>query len=119
MSDQPSEEDAVAINPFVLINRGEDSVIGKGNNERVVFSDFSPKVLPADVPEEVTTVLPEEVGDPKDLSAPEGADSEPSTPTPTEPTSSENPVPNPADSEGGQKETENGSPTSSSDQKSG
>lgn len=50
------------VTPFKLIRRGEDTL---DIDERVVFADFSPTVLPADTPDEVVEVLA-----PKDVSVP-------------------------------------------------
>jgi hypothetical protein len=95
------------ITPFKIINRGEDTLSGTN----VVFSDFSPKVLPADAPDEV-----EEIPVPKEESAPEPAPSSESTETPVQ-EKSEKPAQAPVNKEDGKSEA--GSPTSSSSQKSG
>lgn len=64
MTDQ---DEPRTLNPFRVIHRGEDTV---DENDNVLFADFSPKVLPADTPEEVDF----SVG-PKALSVPEPATS--------------------------------------------
>jgi hypothetical protein len=53
------------ITPFRVMRRGEDSI---DSENEVVFSDFSPRVVPADFPDEELTV-------PKDVSAPAPAPS--------------------------------------------
>ncbi len=92
MASEPDEPRTIT--PFKLINRGEDTL---NLDEQVVFADFSPRIVPADTPDEE---LEEVVVVPKDESAPEPAASPESNPT-TEPSSSETPVPTPANKEGG------------------
>jgi hypothetical protein len=75
----PSEDDAVAVTPFQVIRRGEDTL---DDNDRVTFADFRPTVEPADEIEE-----PEVEQVPKEGSAPELASSAESTRT-SEPTKS-------------------------------
>lgn len=65
------KDEARKLNPFRVIRRGDDTVDA---NDDIVFADFSPRVLPADSPEEV---LPA----PKDSSAVEPASSSESTVT--------------------------------------
>lgn len=93
---QPDEEvdlsDARQVTPFKVIRRGEDSI---DNDDRVTFSDFSPRVVPADTPEEIVV--------PKAVSAPEPAPSQESTQTPVQ-TSSEPTVQTPANKGPGKKE---------------
>ena len=62
-SDQPNEpeledidpeDDGVRkVNPFRIIRRGDDTI---DPDSDIVFADFSPKVLPADAPDEVPAV---------------------------------------------------------------
>jgi hypothetical protein len=65
------EDEVRKVNPFRVIRRGDDTVDGEDD---IVFADFSPKVLPADTPEEVVPV-------PKDSSAVEPASFSESTQT--------------------------------------
>lgn len=62
------------IYPYSQITRGEDTV---GENDELLFSDFTPTPVDADTPEE--EAVPEDAdsseADPKDSSAPESADS--------------------------------------------
>jgi hypothetical protein len=51
-----AKDTARKISPFKVIRRGKDSV---DNDEDVVFADFSPLVLPADVPDE-EIILPKD-----------------------------------------------------------
>jgi hypothetical protein len=60
----PAPDTAKKISPIKMMRRGEDTIDGDNS---VVFADFSPKILPADFPEEVVV--------PKDVSAPEPAPS--------------------------------------------
>jgi len=87
-----NEDDAIAVTPFQVIRRGEDTVDG---DDRVTFADFRPQVLPADADEE-----PEVEPVPKGESAPELASSAESTRT-TEPKTSEPSAQEPASSEDG------------------
>lgn len=101
--------------PFKIINRGEDTIVGDDDN--VVFSDFSPRTVPADVPDsEIDGIV-----SPKEESAPEPAASPVSTSTPpTEPTLSATPAQTPASEEGGSKnQAESTSQSSSSSRKAG
>lgn len=109
MSTSPQEDEARPVRPpFVFITRGEDSV---DRDDRVVFSDFTATILPADTPTD-EVVEPEEVEVPKD-SATDGAPSTQASTEPTEPTNSGPTVQTPADS--GSSSSENaGTPTSSS-----
>lgn len=50
-------DDAQEMTPFRIVNRGEDTTDAHGN---VQFADFSPRVLPADVPDEAVEVPKEE-----------------------------------------------------------
>lgn len=59
----PVVDKARKITPFRVMRRGDDTV--DADND-VVFSDFSPRVLPADFPDEEVTV-------PKDVFAPQPA----------------------------------------------
>lgn len=59
-------DEARKVVPFRIMRRGQDSVDEEND---VVFSDFSPRVLPADVPDETEVTVP------KDVSAPELAPS--------------------------------------------
>lgn len=52
------------LNPFVKIQRGQDSL---GRDDELVFADYSPAVVPADMPDESENVLEPA---PKDSSAP-------------------------------------------------
>ncbi len=107
------EEEIRTVHPFKLINRGEDTVVGEDNN--VIFSDFSPRVIPSDVPDEEI----DDLVSPKDVSAREPAPS-PELPPPTEPTLSETTVPAPVDKGDGKKSQDaTSSPSSSIDPKSG
>ena len=120
MADEETE--ARTVTPFRVINRGEDTL---DEHEDVVFADFSPRVLPSEVPDEdIDGAL-----NPKGVSAPERVSSPESTST-TEPTPTGTPAPAPADSgagmisdlsgtAAGQTGTGTTSPTSSSDPKSG
>lgn len=110
MSDRQSEPQEIA--PFKVIERGEDTVI----NDQVVFADFSPRVLPADAPDEVAV---DEVTVPKEESAPEPVPSQESTET-TELQTSDTTVQVPADEgDGLLSQNESGKPDSSSDPKTG
>lgn len=108
---ESAPDEAQKLTPFKIINRGEDTL---DSDDDVIFADFSPKVLPADAPEEV-----EEIPVPKDDSAPAPAPSSES-PVKTEQTSSKTPAPAPAGkADGNAKKNESSSQTSSSGQKSG
>lgn len=110
----PEEQEVREVHPFKVINRGEDTVVGDDDN--VVFSDFSPKVVPSSTPEREV----EKVVDPKVEFAPEPAASETLLTPPTEPTSLATPVPAPADSDTGKSKSDDPtSPSSSTDPKSG
>lgn len=102
--DEPQE-----LTPFRIVNRGEDTV---DSNNNVQFADFSPRVLPSEIPDEVVEV-------PKDESAPEPAPSSVSTET-SEPVKSETPVPTPVvEDDGMPSPSESGKRTSSSPKKNG
>lgn len=106
----PEESEPRTVNPFKVINRGEDTVV----DDDVIFADFSPRLLPAETPDDEEVVVV-----PKVESAPEPVPSSESTPT-TEPQTSETVVPVPVDEEDGQpKIPATGKRTSSSDPKSG
>lgn len=49
----PAPDTARKITPIRMMTRGEDSI---DSENQVVFSDFSPKILPADFPDEEVTV---------------------------------------------------------------
>ena len=66
------EDTATKLTPFKIINRGEDSL---DENDDVVFADFSPKVVPADTPDQIVQPAP------KASSAPAPAPSSESTQT--------------------------------------
>ena len=110
MTEEASEPKTIT--PFKVINRGEDTV---DRDDRVVFADFSPKVLPADAPDEEVVVVP------KDGSAMAPASSSGASLTETdEPTSSATSAPAPASEDDGKpSQSETGKPDSSSPPKSG
>lgn len=97
--DEVDLSNAREISPFKIINRGEDTVHG----DNVVFSDFSPRVLPSDGPD-VETV-------PKGESAPGPVPSSESVQTAGQ-TTSDTSVQTPASKEAGTSEA--GKQTSSS-----
>lgn len=108
MADEVSEPKELS--PFKIIHRGEDSLDSEGE---VTFADFSPRVVPADTPEDVVEPAP------KGVSAPEPVLSSDSSETPVQPTW-ENPVQTPASADDGMPSpTGSGSPASSSDPKTG
>lgn len=111
MADEARDESqARKITPFKIIQAGEDTL--DADNE-VQFSDFRPRTVSADTPEEVIEPAP------KDSSAPAPAPSPESTQT-TEPQKSDNPVQAPADEGTGKpSQTKSGSQSSSSDQNPG
>jgi hypothetical protein len=78
------------VSPFVIMHRGMGTVDPADPN-RIVFEDYSPRVLPSDVPEEVPVEL-DEIIVPKGVSVTEPAPSSESPPT-TEQPASETPVP--------------------------
>jgi hypothetical protein len=86
----PVEDEARTVTPFVTFDRGFATVDPSDEN-RVVFEDFSPRVLKSDAPDEVYEA-PEIPTVPKDSSAPEPASSSES-PSTSEPVKSENPAP--------------------------
>lgn len=98
------------LTPFKIIHRGEDTL---GPDDEVQFADFSPRMIPADVPDEVVVAVP------KEESAPQPVPSSESTET-TEPAKSETSAQTPADEDAG-KPSPNGSgkQTSSSAKKTG
>lgn len=100
------EDTAKQLNPFKLIQRGEDTL---GPDDDVQFADFSPRMLPADVPEP----------SPKDESALAPAHSKGSREKIERPTSDTS-AQEPADKGDGQNSpNEDSSQTSSSEKKSG
>lgn len=107
MTDEAS--DAKKITPFKMISRGEDSV---DREDDIIFADFSPRIVPADTPEEPVVV-------PKDEYAPAPAPSLESTEK-TEPLKSDKPAPAPASKDDGKvSPAGNGKQDSSSPKKSG
>lgn len=81
MTDEARDEPRT-ISPFKIIQRGEDTVDG---DENLIFSDFRPHVMGADV------VIEDDLPAPKGVSVPEPAPSSGSDQT-TVQTMSENPV---------------------------
>lgn len=77
------------VSPFKIINRGEDTV---DKNDRVVFADFSPKVVPSETPDREKS--------PKGASAPRPARSKESPPK-TEQKKSETSAQTPASKDAG------------------
>ena len=110
----PEEPEARELHPFKIINRGQDTVAG--DDERVVFADFSPRVVPSETPdEEIDNTI-----SPKAVSAPVPAESETGSTPPTAPTLSGTPAPAPAPSgDGKNKSNDTSSPSSSSSQNPG
>lgn len=108
MPNEPDEPRTVT--PFMLIERGDDTL---GPNDEILFADFSPKIVPADTPDEVVV--------PKDVSVPEPVVSpEPQSTPQTAQTSSVIPALVPAIKvNGSDNPSEILPPSSSSDQKSG
>ena len=106
-----SENDtARKISPFKVIERGQDTI---DKDDDVIFADFSPRVLPADTPEE--TVVPA----PKGESVVEPAPSSESSET-TEPKSQDKTAPEPAAKDSGKpKANASGTQVSSSPKKTG
>lgn len=103
------EDAATKLNPFKIINAGEDTLDG----DDVVFADFRPKIIPSDTPDEIVDPAP------KASSAPAPAPSSESTQTIVQ-RASEELVQELADEDGGQPNpTESSSQASSSDTKSG
>lgn len=105
----PEESEARELHPFKIIQRGQDTVAG--DDETVVFADFSPRVVPADTPDREidNSILP------KAGSALVPAASETELIPPIEPTLSETPVPEPAPlGDGKSKSSETTSQSSSS-----
>lgn len=109
------EREVRELHPFKTINRGEDTVVG--DDEKVIFADFSPRVIPAEVANEEI----DEIISPKGSSAPAPVDSKiPESTPPTEPSSSTTPAQEPAGSEDLKNpKSETQSPDSSTDQKNG
>lgn len=102
--DEPQE-----LTPFRIINRGEDTLDASGN---VQFADFSPRVLPSEVPDEVVEV-------PKAESVPAPVSSSESPET-SEPKTSARTVPVPvAEDDGLPSPSESGKRVSSSPKKTG
>ena len=84
----PPEEESKTISPFVIMQRGFGTVDPADSN-RVVFEDFSPRVMPSDAPDEEVDL--DELVIPKGLSVLAPASSSESPP-PTEPPPSEEPA---------------------------
>lgn len=106
----PENETARKVTPFRIIERGQDTI---DKDDDVVFADFSPRVVPADTPEEQETAVP------KDDSAAEPAHSLESSVT-TEQKNLDSPAPEPAVKDSGKlKESESGTQASSSQKKTG
>ena len=107
-----TENNEKVLNPFRVVHRGEDT-LGL-DNETVVFSDFTPRIVPADQPEAKV-----EAPAPKGESAQEPVPSLES-PSETEPTKSETPAQAPVEEVAGKPSlTVPGKLASSSNKKSG
>lgn len=111
MASEPDEPRTIT--PFKIIERGDDTL---GANGEVLFADFSPRIVPADTPdddEEEVVVVPKGESAPEPVASPESTSA-------TEQTTSETNVPTPADkADGSPNPNEPSLPTSSSDQKPG
>jgi len=83
-NDEIDLSEAREVNPFQIIQRGVDTVNSRG---QVTFADFTPKVVPADTPEEIPV--------PKDESAQAPVPSQGSTEKPVQKKSEKN-APTPA-----------------------
>jgi len=109
-SSQPPEDEAVKVTPFKLIRRGDDTI---DHEEDITFADFSPRILPADAPDENDLVVP------KDGSVPEPVPSPESPPIVTHETSGTDALSPAAKAAGKPSPRETGKPDSSSPKKSG
>jgi hypothetical protein len=103
------EPEPQVVNPFQIIQRGEDTVDAE---DQVTFADFSPNVRPADAPDPVEAL-------PKGESAPAPAPSSESSEKTVQQTSDTS-APTPASKDDGKPSpSESSKQTSSSDQKTG
>lgn len=101
-----NEDEARQINPFKIIQRGEDTI---GPDDDVQFADFSPRIVPSDTPDEEVTAAPSPKGESVMAPARSSVSQEK-----TEPEKSDTTVPPPADQDNGQpSQNEDGKQTSS------